>query len=257
MSALEYSVETQNLSKCFYKDKGFRELLLKPFERNPVQALENVNLSIKKGQLFGLLGPNGAGKTTLMKILAGLMLPDSGKVLIKGLDIEKNENEVKQYVGFVNNLERSFFWRLSGKENLKFFGRLNNLKGKALTERIDWALDLVELKSKSDFRFDSYSAGMKRRLSIARALLNEPEILLMDEPTIGIDPVGAKTVREFIKEELVKRMGKTVIFSTQILPEASSLCQEIAILVKGEVKAVGQFDDLEKSFFEIVGGAHA
>ena len=246
-------IEIQDLSKNYYKDQGFRELLFKPFQRERIEALKNVNLEIEQGHIFGLLGPNGAGKTTFMKILACLLLPDEGKVTIAGLDIEKDEQRVKQKVGFVNNLERSFFWRLTGKENLKFFGRLYGLKGRALQERIDWAINLVGLDKKLDHRFDSYSTGMKRRLAMARAFLSDPEIFLMDEPTIGIDPVASKNIRDFIREKMVKELGKTVIYTTQYLREAQDLCDETAILVKGEIKAKGRFDDLEKTFYGLVG----
>ena len=246
-------VSVDNVCKYYFKDQGFRELIFSPLNREKIQALRGVSFKIKKGQVFGLLGPNGAGKTTLMKILACLLLPDEGKVYVSGLDVEQNELEVKQKVGFVNNLERSFFWRLTGKENLKFFGRLHGLKGSELQERIDWALELTGLQEKADHRFDSYSTGMKRRLSIARAFLSDPDIFLMDEPTLGIDPIASKKIRDFVKEKMVKELGKTVIYTTQYLREAEELCDEIAILVTGEVKAIGRYDDLEQKFYELAG----
>jgi ABC-2 type transport system ATP-binding protein len=248
---MEALIDVKGVSKFYRKDKGFREMISNPFGHEAVKALDKVDLEVKPGQLFGLLGPNGAGKTTLMKIMGCLLLPDEGRVTISGLDIEQKELEVKQKACFINNAERSFFWRLTGRENLKFFGRLNGLKGRALAERIDWSLDLVGLTQKGNHRFDSYSAGMKRRLSIARSFLGDPEIFLMDEPTIGIDPIVAKNLKAFIKEKMVKELGKTVVYTTQYLGEAEELCDETAILVNGRIKAVGRFDDLEKTFHQL------
>ncbi|MDI6840875.1 MAG: ABC transporter ATP-binding protein [bacterium] len=241
-----YTIETVNLTKRFHQPKGYKELLLHPFSNKEVVALKDVSLQVKEGELFSILGPNGAGKSTLIKILCTLILPTEGKAYINGKDVTKNSDKVKESIGYVINEERSFYWRLTGYQNLKFFASLNNLFSRDADKIINRILEFVNLKDSKDIVFRNYSTGMKQRLSIARALLTEPNILFMDEPTKSLDPDGAREIREFIKEEFVKNGGRTVFFATHNLTEAEQLSDHIAILDKGELKACGSVADLKQ-----------
>jgi len=239
-----YMIETFNLTKKFVHVRGFTELLLHPFRKREVIAFKDVSIKVKEGEIFGILGPNGAGKTTLIKVLCTLILPTSGKAFVDGHDIVKEEKEVKTSIGLVTGEERSFYWRLTGRQNLKFFAHLYNLSPSEAQRRIDEVLEFVGLKEKADDKFYSYSAGMKQRLAIARALLNDPKILFMDEPTKSLDPIAAQNLRDFI-EKIVREQGKTVFLSTHNLTEAEQLCDRIAFINK-QIKAYGTVNELRK-----------
>jgi ABC-2 type transport system ATP-binding protein len=203
-----------------------------------VEALRGVDLHVKQGEIFGLLGPNGAGKTTLVKILSCLVLPDRGRATIGGEDV-RDENKVKAKFGLVHSDERSFYWRLSGLENLRFFARLYDVPAARIESRIGELLRKVDLVDAAPRRFSDYSSGMKQRLSIARALLHDPPILLMDEPTRSLDPAASLALRAMIRDELKREGGKTILLATHNLREAETLCDRIAILVAGTVRQVG------------------
>jgi len=240
------AISTFGLTKWFQRTSGYRDLL--PFrERKKVTAAEEISLDIKEGEFFGLLGPNGAGKTTLVKMLCCLVLPSSGTAKIFGYDILKEESKVKKLVGLVSAEERSFYWRLTGRENLQFYAALYHLSGQQARKRIDELLDLVELTDKADIRFQNYSTGMRQKLAIARGLLSEPKILFVDEPTRSLDPVSAQVVRRFFKERVVGE-GKTVILATHNLIEAEQLCSRLAIIDRGRVKALGSVKELRALF---------
>jgi len=240
-----HSIEVRDISKSFIKEKSIGKLIRHPFKKEIICALNCVSLTVKKGEFFGLLGTNGAGKTTLLKILSTLIIPDSGTVFVNGYDVVNQEADVKRQIGLIHSDERSFFWRLTGKQNLAFFASLYGLEGKAAKEKIDELLTLVDLYDARNSRFDGYSSGMKHRLSIARGLLNNPSILLVDELTTGIDPVGAMKIRDFLKQ-LSKKMGKTILLTTHDMHEAEELCDRIAILNKGEIKAIGTASEIKK-----------
>ncbi|KAF5434250.1 ABC-2 type transport system ATP-binding protein [Candidatus Methanophagaceae archaeon] len=240
---MEYAIETFNLTKKFVPIRGFNDLL-HPFRKREVTALEHVNLKIRKGELFGILGPNGAGKTTLIKMLCTLILPTFGTALVNGYDIAKEEEKVKASMGLVTGEERSFYWRLTGRQNLIFFASLHKFSSSEVQKRVNDVLHFVDLEDKAADKFHSYSTGMKQRMAIARGLLNEPEILFMDEPTKSLDPGAAQHLREFIKERLVKDQGKTVFLSTHHLGEAEELCDRIALINKGGIKACGTLSEL-------------
>ncbi len=234
---MEYSIEICNLTKKYPLVKRYKDIIFHPFKQEKMTALQDVSFSVNKGELFGLLGPNGAGKTTLLKILATLILPDKGTVKVNGLDVEKQSSQVRRSIGFVVTEERSFYWRLTGWQNLEFFATLNNIRRKDTKERLEKILTLVGLEKDAHRMFKDYSAGMKQRLSIARGLLSEPDILIMDEPTRSLDPTAAKNLREFIKDDLVLTQGKTVCLSTHNLYDAENLCSRISILHKGRLIA--------------------
>jgi ABC-2 type transport system ATP-binding protein len=207
-------------------------------------ALVDVNLNVKERELFGLLGPNGAGKTTLLKLLATLSLPDRGHITVSGIDAAREPDAVKRQIGLCTSEERSFYFRLTARENLQFFGTLAGLGGAQLNRRIADVIELVDLGFALDNRFDTYSSGMRQRLALARAMIADPPILLLDEPTRGVDPVHADTMRKLLREKLVAQAGKTVVLTTNILEEAWSVCDTVAILNQGAIVAQGAPADL-------------
>jgi ABC-2 type transport system ATP-binding protein len=243
---VDYAIEGFQLEKSFAKKRSIKDLVANPLKSPPrVRALDGVDLHVKTGEIFGLLGPNGAGKTTLVKILSCLVLPDRGRALINGVDV-RHENKVKPRLGLVHSDERSFYWRLSGRENLKFFARLYDVPGSRIKSRIDELLAKVDLLEAADRAFSGYSSGMKQRLAIARALLHDPPILLMDEPTRSLDPAACLSLRAFIRDELKGRDGKTILLATHNLREAETLCDRIAILVAGSVRQTGTIAEVRR-----------
>ena len=237
-------VKAQALTKDFSPPLSFRKLLSLDFRHTrQTRAIEDVSFSLEKGKILGVLGPNGAGKTTLLKILATLILPDKGSVLINGWRAGIDDNKIKSFTGLVSSQERSFYWRLTGRQNLEFFAvmhGLENAKGK-----IEELFDLFETDYQ-DMRFDSYSTGMKQKFALMRGLLHDPGLLLLDEPTRSLDYTTALNLRNFIKENLVREKGKTVIFTTHNMDEAVDFCDLFMILHKGRLYAMGTLDELRK-----------
>ncbi len=243
---MEPAVVGTGLEKTFVKKRTVPELVRHPFRRaERVSALRGVDLEVRAGEIFGLLGPNGAGKTTLLKILSCLVLPDAGVARVGGEDV-RAEHRVKPKIGLVHSDERSFYWRLSGRENLRFFATLYDLPPALAERRIEALLGKVEMAEVGDRRFADYSSGMKQRLAIARALLHDPPILFMDEPTRSLDPASSLALRTFIGEELRRRDGKTILIATHNLREAEALCDRLAILVKGRIRQVGTVREVRR-----------
>lgn len=241
---MPFAIEITSLKKEFYPVKSLFKLVNPFYKQIPILALDNINLQIKIGELFGLLGPNGAGKTTLMKIVSCLILPDAGIAKVAGYDVSKDEEKVKASIGFISGDERSFYWRLTGKQNLHFFASLYNIPSNQAGPRIKELLDFLEI-GQADKRFQECSAGIKQRLAIARSLLNNPTILFMDEPTRSLDPGTAQKIREFVKEKLARQQGKTIFFATHNLEEAEYLADRLAIMDKGQIKACGKPEELK------------
>jgi ABC-2 type transport system ATP-binding protein len=240
------AIGTFALTKWFQRTSGYRDLL--PFrERKRVIAAEGISMNIKEGEFFGLLGPNGAGKTTLVKMLCCLVLPSSGTAQVFGHDIVKEELAVKKLVGLISAEERSFYWRLTGRENLQFYAALYHLHGQEAGKRIDELLNLVGLTDQAEIRFQNYSTGMRQKLAIARGLLSEPKVLFVDEPTRSLDPVSAQVIRRFFKERVAGE-GKTVVLATHNLNEAEQLCDRLAIISHGRIKALGSVKELRDLF---------
>ena len=203
-----------------------------------VNAIDNLNLAIKKGELFGLLGPNGAGKTTLVKMLCTLLPPDQGTAAVNGYDIIKQQMQVKQSLGTLFSVgERGFFWRLNGYRNLEFFAAIYNVPRQKRRDRILEVLKLVGLENSTYDLYQKYSGGMKRKLALARTLLPDPPILLLDEPTTGLDATSSRNIREFI-QTTVKETGKTVLYTTHYIEEAAQICDRIGILGRGKLIAL-------------------
>jgi ABC-2 type transport system ATP-binding protein len=237
----EIAIETHRLTKKF--ESGVRSLESRSFifkrkGLKTVTAVDSLNLEIKKGELFGLLGPNGAGKTTLVKILCTLLPPDEGNAYVNGFDVTREQMNVKRSIGALFSMgERGAFWRLSGYRNLEFFSAIYNVPRRRRRERIMEVLDLVGLKDKAFEHYQKYSGGMKRKLALARALLPDPPVLLLDEPTSGLDVMSSRTMREFIRNDLGRKAGKTVLYTTHYVEEASQICDRIGILNKGKLIA--------------------
>jgi ABC-2 type transport system ATP-binding protein len=212
------------------------------------KVLHDVNLEIRQGTVFGLLGPNGAGKTTLLKLLATLCIPDQGEIVIDGIDARSYPLLVKQRIGLCTSEERSFYFRLTARSNLRFFGTLMGLHGVRLDQRIEEVARFVDLAEALDRRFDTFSSGMRQRLSLARALLADPPIILLDEPTRAVDPLHAHEIRSLIRNDLVDRHGKTAILATNLLDEAWTVCDEVAIINRGRIVALGPPKILDHQF---------
>ena len=233
----ENAIQTINLTKTF-KSKdlnssaGF-------FSRKTIStnAIDSLNLEIKKGELFGLLGPNGAGKTTLVKMLCTLLPPDSGTALINGYDIIKQQMQVKRSLGTLFSVgERGFFWRLNGYRNLEFFAAIYNVPRFKRQQRIMEVLRLVGLENSTYQLYQKYSGGMKRKLALARTLLPDPPIIMLDEPTTGLDAISSRNIRDFVRST-VQETGKTVLYTTHYIEEAAQICTKIGILKQGKIIA--------------------
>jgi ABC-2 type transport system ATP-binding protein len=240
------TIEATGLEKSFARKRAVGELIRRPFRRpERVHALRGVDLHVAEGQIFGLLGPNGAGKTTLLKILSCLVLPDKGRAVVGGNDTSR-EYEVKRKIGLVHSDERSFYWRLSGRQNLRFFATLYDVPRRRIDSRIDELLQRVEMADAADRPLSGYSSGMKQRMAIARSLLHDPPILLMDEPTRSLDPAASLALRAFIKDELQANDGKTILIASHNLLEIQTLADRLAILIGGRVRQQGTVDEVRR-----------
>ncbi len=210
-------------------------------------AVNNLSLSVLKGEIFGLLGPNGAGKTTTISILATLLSPDGGKVTIGGHDLVKEAKMVKNIIGLVPQ-ELALYPTLSAWDNLAFFGRIYGLRGPALKERIETVLDLVGLSDRAGDAVQTFSGGMKRRVNIAAGLIHQPRILFLDEPTVGVDPQSRNFIFEHV--ERLNAEGMTIIYTTHYMEEAERLCHRVAIMDEGRILAL----DTPKGLISLLGG---
>ncbi|WP_055666772.1 ABC transporter ATP-binding protein [Desnuesiella massiliensis] len=207
-------------------------------------AVDNVNLQIKKGELFGLLGPNGAGKSTLISMLSGLISFDKGEMFIGEKNVKAQPVEAKKYIGLIPQ-EIALYENLSGLENLKFWGSMYGLRGKELKNRIEEAIETTALKEKIKDKLKTYSGGMKRRLNIACSIMHHPEIIIMDEPTVGIDPQSRNHILEFTKK-LNRDYNTTIIYTTHYMEEVEFLCNKLAIIDEGKIIAQGSKEDIKK-----------
>jgi ABC-2 type transport system ATP-binding protein len=208
------------------------------------EALKGVNLQIERGEIFGILGPNGAGKTTLLSILSTLLLPDRGIVQVLGIDVLQDGHRVRERVN-ISSGNANFLWSLTVKENLDFYGMLYGLVGKEREKKIDSLIELFNLKEYRGIPFDELSTGMKQRLSLAKALVNDPEILFLDEPTVGLDPDVSVRIRDQILS-IHKERGMTVLLTTHNMGEAEYLCGRIAFLKAGEILTIGTAETLKR-----------
>ena len=241
------------LTKSFEKkkEKGLPSPESKKSVPKGILAVDDVNLDIPKGMLFGLLGPNGAGKTTTIRLLSTLLLPDQGTAIVNGYDVVRQPNQVRSSIGVVTGGERGLYWRLTGRENLQFFARLYGLRENESRTRIEELLRLVELQDRADDTVEKYSRGMKQRLHLIKGLVHDPPVLLLDEPTLGFDPNSAVVIRDFIKEKLQKEQGKTILLTTHYMEEADQLCDRIAIIDQGKIVSQGSPEELKQGVRKI------
>jgi ABC-2 type transport system ATP-binding protein len=202
-----------------------------------VEAVRGVSFEIAEGELFGLLGPNGAGKTTTIKMLITLLIPTSGSARVLGHDVVDDARWVRKHIGYVFGGDRGLYERLSALDNLRYFAELYAVDPRGQRARIDELLELVGLKGREKERVEGYSRGMRQRLHIARGLLHDPPVVFLDEPTIGVDPVGARELRATIAS--LTAAGKTVLLTTHYMFEADALCDRIAVIANGEIVAQG------------------
>jgi ABC-2 type transport system ATP-binding protein len=224
-----------------------------------VRAVDGLSLSISEAEVFGLLGPNGSGKTTTINCMTGLLKPTSGTVRVGGFDVRSQGREARQIMG-VSPQETAVYSYLSGKENIELFGRLYSVPKSVLRSRVDYVLEKVGLMDDAGRRVGKYSGGMKRRVSIAMALVTDPRIVLLDEPTVGMDPQARRSVWDFILE--LRDKGKTIVLTTHYMEEADELCDQVGIIDHGRLIAVGSpgalkekysARDLEDVFIQLTG----
>jgi ABC-2 type transport system ATP-binding protein len=209
------------------------------FRRRPisVEAVRGVSFDVSEGELFGLLGPNGAGKTTTIKMLITLLLPTGGEARVLGLDVVHRARELRRRIGYVFGGDRGLYERLSALDNLRYFAELYGVTGRQQRERIAEVLELVGLTGRERERVEGYSRGMRQRLHIARGIIHDPEVVFLDEPTIGVDPVGARELRSTITSLVAA--GKTVLLTTHYMFEADTLCDRVAVIARGQIVAEG------------------
>ncbi|MDH3284392.1 MAG: ABC transporter ATP-binding protein [Acidobacteriota bacterium] len=239
------AIVVRDLVKTFPRRRSAGEILRHPFHRpERIKALSGVSLTLQRGGLLALLGPNGAGKTTLLKVLCGLVLPQDGHAEVLGVTV--GSPALPSVLGLVHGDERSFYWRLTARENLSFYARLYGLRSGERQRRVAVLLERVRLDADADRRFADFSSGMKQRLAIARALLADPPVLLMDEPTRSLDPVSAAELRGWIRDDLHVGSGKTILIATHNLREAETLCDTIAVLARGRMRALATPAELRR-----------
>jgi ABC-2 type transport system ATP-binding protein len=233
------AIEASTLNKTFKTKMGLWRTKIKS-----TTAVEDISFQIERGELFGLLGPNGAGKTTTVKMLTTLLLPTGGTARILGLDVVQETAEVRKHIGFAFSGSRGLYNRLTAVQNLKYFAELYALDPHVTHKRVPELLELVGLSTRGDDKVETYSSGMTQRLHLARALLHDPEVLFLDEPTVGIDPVGSRELRQTIKTLIL--LGKTILLTTHYMAEAEELCHRIAIINKGRIVALDSPDALKR-----------
>ncbi len=232
----------ENLSKTYHTKN--RKGLFKA-EKRDVVALTGVTLDVKPGEIFGLLGPNGAGKTTLIKIITTLLLPTSGNAWVNGFQIGLQDNQVRASVGCMLMGERGLYWKLTGRENLVYFGALYHLSPNDRKRRAQEILDLLHMGDLADRAVETYSSGQKMKLAFGKALINDAPLLILDEPTNTLDVPSASELRAVVRQ--LNAAGKTIIYTTHIMAEAETLCDRVAIIDHGKLLAMGKVGELKQS----------
>ena len=214
-------------------------------KQRAIEALKGISLEIARGEIFGLLGPNGAGKTTLIKCMTTLLLPTSGTIQINGYDVERDEDQVRASIGCMLMGERGLYWKLTGRENLDFFGALYHLPPQVRQRRSQEVIELLSLGDIVDRTVETYSSGQKMKLAFAKSLVNQAPLLVLDEPTNTLDVPSARELRAIVRD--LNRQGHTVIYTTHQMTEAEELCKRVAIVDRGQVIALGTVDELKAS----------
>ena len=240
------AIETDRLTKRFRRLGGYRDLLFYRLRPEEHLAVDELTFHVAQGELFGLLGENGAGKTTVIRMLATSLLPSSGTATVGGHDVVRESQRVRELVGLANGEERSFYWRLTGRQNLEFFAALYHLAPAFARGRIETLLDVFGIREEADGPFYSYSTGTRHKFSIARGLLTEPQVLFLDEPTRSLDPLAAAEVRRLLVDHVVGELGHTVLLATHSLSEAEAICDRIGIIRAGRLVADGTIAELRQ-----------
>lgn len=233
------AIEMEDLRRGYKVHKGVLRR-----EEKEVLAVDGITIHVPRGELFGLLGPNGAGKTTTVKMLTTLLLPTSGTARVGGFHIVRDAQEIRKRIGFIFGGERGLYWRLSGRDNLRYFASLYHVEPDVAAQRIPRLLELVGLSGRADEKVEGFSRGMKQRLHVARTLLHDPEILFLDEPTLGLDPVGARQLRQVIRN--MQQEDKTILLTTHYMFEADALCDRIGVIDQGKIVALDTPEGLKK-----------
>lgn len=234
------AIQVTNLQRIYKSYVGVFRRKLKE-----VVAVRDISFEVEPGELFGILGPNGAGKTTTVKMLTTLLIPTSGTATILGYDVVKQANAIRPRIGFIFGGERGLYWRLSALDNLKYFSALYQIDPAVSARRIPYLLDLVGLGDRANEKVEGYSRGMKQRLHIARTLLNDPEVMFLDEPSIGLDPVAARDIRQVVRD--LRDQKKTILLTTHYMFEADELCRRIAVINHGEIVALDTPANLKRA----------
>ena len=246
-------IEVKDLKREYKTVKGWVRR-----HKEIVKAVDGISFKVEQGAIFGLLGQNGAGKTTTIKMLITLLAPTSGTCHVLGYDTLKQAKSIRPRINFIFGGEQGVYRRLSARDNLAYFSNLYHVPPKLAKARITDALELVGLTEKADVLCETYSKGMLQRLQIARGLVNDPEILFCDEPTVGLDPLGARMLRDALR--VLKERGKTILLTTHYMQEADELCDTIAIINKGKIVAMdvpselkNGGESLEDAYVRLVG----
>jgi ABC-2 type transport system ATP-binding protein len=240
------AIVVENLGKTFNAPASVGQLLRGRLFGPPVQALAEVSFSVPEGQIVCVMGPNGAGKSTLLRILGGLLLPSSGRAWLAGADASSGAADIRRRISFVVGDERSFHFRVSARGNLSYFAALHGLAGARARTRVAELLDRVGLAAAADRPYREYSRGMRQRLAIARGLLGEPSVLLLDEPTLGLDPKGARDLRVFLREQVIRQPGRTAVVCSNDPGEARALADRVLFLEAGRMRGEAPPDRIEQ-----------
>ncbi len=233
------AIEVRNLRRVFRTTIGVLRR-----KNKEVVAVDDISFDVQQGELFGLLGPNGAGKTTMVKMLTTLLIPSAGTARVLGLDVVRQAEALRSRIGFIFGGERGLYWRLTATDNLRYFATLYQLDAAAARKRIPYLLELVGLADRANEKVEGYSRGMKQRLHIARTLLHDPELLFLDEPSMGLDPVAARELRQMVRDLQAEK--KTILLTTHYMFEADELCQRIAVINHGRIVALDTPEGLKR-----------
>ncbi len=240
-------IEVKDISKTFSLSKQQRKELGKENSGSTVQAVRNVSFNCEPGRVFTLLGPNGAGKTTTLRMIATILKPSTGSIVVNGFDTVAQGEQVRRSLGFLTG-STGLYDRLTPNETIDYFGRLNGMDEKTIQERKKYLFDLLGINSFADRRVGKFSTGMKQKVSIARTMIHDPQVVVFDEPTSGLDVIAAKSIIELIRQ--CKRDNKTVIFSTHIMSEVNMLADDLAIIHKGDLIYNGLFETFRNNMRE-------
>lgn len=230
----DFAIKTINLGRTYKKGKRV------------IEALKNINIEVQKGEIFGLLGPNGAGKTTLIKILTTILLPSTGKAYVLGFDVEKDTLQIREKINMVSGGEWAGYGILTVRENLWMFSQFYGIPSKLAKREIEKYLEMFDLKEEANTKISNLSTGMRQKMNFIRGILSDPEVLFLDEPTLGLDVQIARTVRSFIKSWIKEKPNRTILLTTHYLNEADELCDRIAIIDNGQIYALDTPENLKR-----------